>query len=105
MNEAEDCGREGLACIDQALAARPKKDGHVLTQATAALCLYREELIARGRRGGAEDRRRLEHCNAVLSIVAAVHFPLGNAPWEELERARGWLSELLEASERTASPS
>lgn len=95
MTTAQECGRRGLACIDKALAARPEKDGHALTEATGALCVYREDLIGRARSGGPEDRRRLEHCNAILSIVAAVNFSLGEIPWEELELARGWLVDLL----------
>lgn len=95
MTEAEDRGRDGLACIDRVLAARPKKDGHALTEATAALCDYRDELISQARCGGADERRQLEHLNAVLSMVAAVHFPLGNVPWDELAKARGWLAGLL----------
>jgi hypothetical protein len=28
-------------------------------------------------------------------VVASVRFPLGDAPWAELKKARGWLSDLL----------
>jgi hypothetical protein len=85
--------REALACLDKALAERPKKDGHALSEATRKLCLFREDLIARP-----HDRRDLDHLNAILSIVAAVHFPLGEVQWDELGKARGWLVDLLDAT-------
>lgn len=88
-------GGEALGLVDEILAARPKKDGHKLTQATHALSLYREGLIERASFGGEAARRDLEHVNAVLSIVAGVHFPLGTIPWDELEGARRWLADLV----------
>lgn len=93
------CGGEALRLVDEILAARPKTDGHKLTEATQRLCLYRDGLIERAGPGGADERRDLEHLNAVLSIVAGVHFPLGGVPWNELEGARGWLAELVERLE------
>jgi hypothetical protein len=92
----EEAGREGLGKIDQALAKKPKKDAHALTEATERLCEYRDALIEASRSGRDEDHTRLSHINAILSVVAGVHFPLGDAPWEELEKARGWLSDLLD---------
>jgi len=90
----EGCGRQALDLVDEVLAARPRADGRKLTEATQRLCEYREGLIARVAAGGADARRDLEHLNAVLSIVAGVHFPLGGVPWKELEGARGWLADL-----------
>lgn len=92
----ERAGREGLRKIDEALAKKPKKDGRALTEATTLLCIYRDSLIEAARSGRPPDRARLSHINAILSVVAGVHFPLGDAPWGELEKARGWLSDLLE---------
>lgn len=92
----EATGREGLRKIDEALSKRPKKDGQVLTEATGLLCAYRDGLIEAARSGGAQDRERLSHINAILSVVAGVHFPLGDVPWAELEKARGWLCDLLD---------
>ena len=91
----EEAGREALGRIDEALSMRPKKDGRTLADATGLLCLYRDSLIAASRSGRAQDRERLSHINAVVSVVAGVHYPLGDPPWEELEKARGWLSDLL----------
>jgi hypothetical protein len=94
----EEAGRDALRGIDEALSKKPKKDGRALTEATAMLCLYRDALIEASRSGRPQDRERLSHINAILSVVAGVRFPLGNAPWEELEKARGWLSDLLETA-------
>ena len=98
----EEAGREGLRKIDEALAEQPKKDGRILTEATSLLCAYRDSLIEASRNGGPQDRERLSHVNAVLSVVAGVHFPLGDAPWQELEKARSWLSALLDKAPANA---
>jgi hypothetical protein len=91
----EEAGREGLRRIDEALSGKPKKDSGALTEATRMLCLYRDSLIEASRSGRPQDRERLSHINAIVSVVAGVQFPLGEPPWEELEKARGWLSDLL----------
>lgn len=91
----DEAGREGLGKIEEALSKRPKKDGRALAEAAGLLCAYRDALIAASRSGLASDRERLSHINAVVSVVAGVHYPLGDAPWEELEKVRGWLSDLL----------
>lgn len=97
MTGAEQVGREGLALIDAVLAARPHKDDHKLSHATQALCDYRDHLIEAAGEGGGRSREHLMHLNAVLSVVAAMHFPLGDTPWGELEKARDWLADLVVA--------
>jgi hypothetical protein len=89
--------RDALACIDKVLAERPVKDGRALSEATRKLCVYREALIA-GATADRGRRRDLDHLNAILSIVTGVHFPLGDVPWDELAKARGWLADLLAAA-------
>jgi hypothetical protein len=86
-----------LAEIDKALAAKPRKDDTALAQATTALCTLRDAMIERHRARPltGDDRTRLLHLNAVISTVLAVHFPLGEVQWGELEKARGWLGDLL----------
>ena len=32
---------------------------------------------------------------AVISVVLGVHFPLGDIPWDELEKGRAWLADLV----------
>ena len=51
-----------------------------------------------------DSRRRLEHVNAIISVVLGTHFPLGSVPWDELEKARNWLAKLADeaAGERIA---
>jgi hypothetical protein len=90
-----EAGRRALDTLDSALAKRPKKDNRALFDATALLCVYRDGLIADAGSDGAERRERLSHVNAVLSVVAGMHYPLGEMPWGELEKARGWLADLL----------
>jgi len=88
--------RAALACLDRALHEKPEVEGHVFSEAAQALSQLRNELADRQRRDGttAESRRRLEHVNAIISVVLGAHFPLGNVPWAEVEKARGWLVEL-----------
>ncbi len=91
----EDAAK-GLAEIDTALGQRPHKDDLALQGAMKALCKYRDVLIETKRETGAdEDSRRLEHLNAVISIVAGTRYPLKAAPWDELVKARGWLLALI----------
>lgn len=87
-----------LAELDKALAAKPHIEGHTLSAAAHELSLLRNKMAERQREQGAtpESRRRLEHVNAVISIVLAGHFPLGGIPWQELEKARGWLAALVD---------
>ncbi len=86
-------GHAALACLDAVLAERPHADGHKLSAATRELSAFRNQLI------DGNERRRLGHVNAVISIVLAVHFPLGGIPWDELEKARAWLSDAVHEME------
>ncbi|MDR7035906.1 MULTISPECIES: hypothetical protein [Methylobacterium] len=91
-------GRAALAALDQVLAHRPKKDDPAFARATACLTAFRDELIA-GHRRQTCTRERLTHLNGVISVVLAGHFPLGDVPWDELDKARGWLSDLVDVIE------
>ena len=88
-----------LDCLDRALRDKPEVDGHVFSEAAMALSQLRNELADRQRRDGAtpDSRRQLEHVNAVISVVLGAHFPLGNVPWPEVEKARSWLADLAGA--------
>jgi glutathione S-transferase len=90
-------GAAALAELDKALAARPHADGDAFSAASRHLCVLRARLTRHQRGQGAtpESRRRIEHLNAVISVVLAGHFPLGAVPWDELEKARSWLADLL----------
>ncbi|HWX47596.1 MAG TPA: hypothetical protein VNZ61_06050 [Roseomonas sp.] len=96
----ESAGRRALDALSKALEKKPHKDDHALTAATEGLCAWRDGLIARQRGGEAspELRERLTRLNSVISVVVGSHFPLGGTPWEELQKARDWLAELLEAA-------
>lgn len=94
-----DHAQAALACLDRALRKKPDVDGQVFSEAAKALSCLRNDLADRQRRDGAsaDSRRQLEHVNAVISVVLGAHFPLGNIPWAEVEKARGWLAELSSA--------
>ncbi len=93
----DEAAREALAELDRALAAKPHAEGHTFSMAALHLSQLRDRMAAE-RRTDAAGRRRLEHVNAVISVVLAGHFPLGAVPWAELEKARGWLADLVEAA-------
>lgn len=89
-------GQAALAALDRALAKRPERDGQAFSEMTEHLCAMRDSLITL-RRAGQGSPDRLERLNAVISTALAGHFPLGNAPWPEIEQARGVLRALLAA--------
>ena len=84
-----DAGAAALDGLDRVLAGKPEADGQLLSEVAQSLSAYRNQLAARA------DRRRLDHVNAVMSIVLAAHFPLGPVPWDEVEKARAWLAEAV----------
>ncbi len=92
-------GREALGYIDQALSEKPAKNDHALSQATMCLADLRDGIVARGRRAtlDADGLKYLAHLNAVITVVLGIHFPLGDVPWSELEKARNWLAEIVDA--------
>ena len=94
-------GHQALAQIDVALRDRPSKNDDALSQATVQLARFRDGLIAMRRESGLSphQQRQLAHVNAVITIVLGVHFPLGAVPWDELEKARGWLDEVVREDE------
>ncbi len=89
-----DAGRQALNKLDAVLAARPQKDDYVISDTVQALSTFRERLIPLA--DTATGRDRLETLNAVLSVVLGAHYPAGETPWPELEKARGWLAGLVE---------
>lgn len=96
-----EAGHKALAALDKTLSRKPERDDHMLTEAAMELTKFRDAIIAEQRRGGirsADERRHLAHLNAVLSVVLGVHFPLGETPWDELGKARGWLADLVKAA-------
>ena len=90
-------GEVALESLDAILAHEPLPDQDLFSKATHCLSMYRDSLIATYRPGPApaEMRMRLEHVNAVISLLMAGHFPLGELPWRELHRARGWLENAI----------
>ncbi len=94
-------GHQALADIDQVLAEQPNKNDHALSHATRCLAEFRDRLIREWRETGLDpqQRKQLEHVNAVITVVLGVHFPLGEIPWQELEKARAWLAEVVAADE------
>ena len=98
--------REALCAIDQALAEKPEGDGALFSSAALHLSAARDAIAAHQRAHGAtpESRRRLEHVNAVISVVLACRFPLGAIQWGELEKGRAWLKDLSEPCAQAPAP-
>jgi hypothetical protein len=90
-------GHEVLAAIDKLLADRPEKEGHDFSEATRRLTAWRERFIARWRETRSEeDRRRLEHVNAAVSVIVGGQFPLGSVKWDLIEKVRQDLATLVD---------
>ena len=94
-------GHQALSHIDQVLGEKPRKNDHALSQATMQLAEFRDRLIAQRRQHGLSEhqQKQLGHVNAVITVVLGIHFPLGEIPWHELEKARGWLDEVVREDE------
>jgi hypothetical protein len=87
---------KALSSLDQALSGKPVVDGQAFSAATYQLCKVRDDLARQQREEGPSEasRKRLERVNGVISVVLAGHFPIGAVPWDELDRARGWLADI-----------
>ena len=89
-------GREALRHLDRAIAARPARDGQALSDAVSSLATFRDHVIAAHRReGGSRYRTTLERINAVMSVALAAEFPIAAIPWEEVDKARAWLVDVV----------
>ncbi len=85
--------RQAHEALARAAAARPAIHGDALTEATLALCRYRDDLRNAPARTP-EVRSELKTVNALISLVHAVHYPIGVTPWPLLEEARSGLDKL-----------
>ncbi len=83
-----------LVALDQAIAAAPDRDGAAFSDAATQVGAVRDAVAVRDGRDTADKRQRLTMLNAILSMILSGHFPLGNPPWEEIKKARGWLADL-----------
>lgn len=94
-------GRKALAHTSKVLEQRPFKDDDELSLATQCLSRFRAELIDKQRHHSATatDRERLARLNAIVALVMGMHFPIGDAPWDEFEKVQSWLEELTEEVE------
>jgi hypothetical protein len=104
---AEYPGHIALRAINDVVAQKPHKDDSRLSTATECLCVFRDHVIDGNRARPAVHRvaGRLARLNSVLSVVLGCQFPLGDVSWQELERARGWLADLiLEMEPRVQTP-
>ena len=93
-------GSEALGHIARVLAQRPFKDDYELSHATRCLAAFRDVLIVARRKGEGADGERLARANAIISVVMGMHFPVGDAPWGEFEKAQVWLRDLVAETER-----
>ena len=101
-----DPGRQALAVLDRVLGEKPTGDtprparkqlGDDFSEVTRQLCGFRDILIQAQRNGDVtpRSRTRLQDVNSVLSTVLGGHFPLGDIPWSQVEKARDVLARLL----------
>ena len=90
-----------VEALDRALAARPKLDGQAFTEATKAVCAYRDGLRRTVRLSpeASDPQRRLKAANLAVTLLLAGHFPLGETPWDQIEGLR----EHLQAMRRDAA--
>ena len=89
-------GLDALIHVAQALADRRKRDGATLKAAIQSLAEFRDHVAERHRGdGGTRWRPTLERVNAVISVVMAAAFPIGEVQWGELEKAQDWLDAIL----------
>jgi hypothetical protein len=93
-----------LGLLDKLLRERPDRVASDFSELTRWLTAYRDELIGQWRRTQtATDRQRLAQVNAVISVVLGGHYPLGEVPWDHIEKARAHLASVAEAPVRAAS--
>lgn len=89
-------GRDALQHLDRAIAAKPVRDGRALSDAVSRLATFRDMVIAAHRReGGSKYRSTLDRINAVMSVILAAEFPIGEIPWAEVDKARSWLVDIV----------
>lgn len=81
---ASDAGARVLATLDKLLAERPEREGRDSAEARC-LAAYREEVLTRTAPDQAE---RLVVVNGAISVVMGGHFPLGEVPWRQIQKAR-----------------
>lgn len=95
---------EALAALDEALASAPKRNGEAFSRAVRCLSAYRDEVARTDGRRTMASRQRLVRLNSILSMVMAGHFPLGDPPWDEVRKTRGWLAELIQTTSPVQAP-
>ncbi len=89
-------GRNAVRHLDRAIAARPARDGQALSRAVSSLATFRDLVIAAHRQdGGSRYRSTLDRINAVMSVVLAAEYPIAEIPWEEVDKARSWLVDIV----------
>ena len=94
----DDPGHQALAALDDALRQQPHADPVAFSQAARGVAALRDQVCAEP--PGPTRRTRLDHVNAVLSMVLAGHFPLGPVPWHEIRAAREWLADIVPGSSK-----
>jgi hypothetical protein len=88
-----DCCHAAMAALDRALDDRPDKIYNDLAEAVCCLVQLRAELAAQWRDGAPRDR--LDHCNAILSMVVGGEYPLAGVRRDRVQQARDELPSLF----------
>ena len=91
---------DALAKLDRLLDAKDTEaEFQDMSEVTRLVVKMRDDLIARLRAdpGRAGVRERLEHVNALLSVVASAEMPLLGIHWDRIKKSRDLLAELATA--------
>ena len=88
-----------VAALDKVVEERPSEEHEYLVEAVRCVTRLRDRLIAERRAGDTSQnlRDRLDHTNAVLSVIVGGQYPLVGVRRERVQHARDLLKELFEA--------
>jgi phosphohistidine phosphatase SixA len=103
----DEAARDALTHLERVIAEAPVKDGPALAAALRSLGACRDGIVASHRHRATElTRTLLDHVNAAISSVLAAQFPIGEVPWDELNKAHGWLRGVSDSGglERLSGP-
>lgn len=88
--------RSAIAALDHVLGEKPERRHDELAEGLRCLTTMRDHLIERHRAGAPDAAGKLEHVNAVLSVMHAGSFPMVGMQHERLKRARDLLARTLQ---------
>jgi hypothetical protein len=88
--------RKGARALDEVLASEKPPEKDLIAEATRCVAAYRDDLIARLRRGDEDAEPLLVQVNSLLSELVAAEFPLVGVRRKRIEAARDAYARLLD---------